>query len=146
MTSLSVKRFLISWIITSIGMFILSYVWHGIVLNDFSRLSYPTGIFLAFAALTYLIIGFVVVKVFEAKFLEKFFYHRLFFKGIVKGILCGFMFFILANVVGVSFNTGTGIKNLLFDLGWQMFEQGVGGGIVALTYVILGFNVFAEDQ
>jgi hypothetical protein len=145
MKLLTLKRFLISWIITSIVMFILSYVWHGIFLNDFSRLSYPKEIFLFFAAITYLIIGFVVVKVFEAKFLEKLFYHRLFFKGLVKGFMCGFMFFIVATVVGVSFNTGTGIKNLLFDLAWQIFEQGIGGIVVSVTYVVFEFNLFAED-
>jgi hypothetical protein len=126
-------------------MFTLSYVWHGIFLNDFSRLSYPLELFLVFAALTYLIIGFVVVKVFDSKFLEKLFYHKLFLKGLVKGVFCGFMFFIVATVVGVSFNTGTGLKNLLFDLSWQMFEQGVGGCTVAVTYVIFEFNIFAED-
>jgi hypothetical protein len=141
----TLKRFLISWIITSVVMFILFYVWHGIFLNDFSRLSYPTELFLVFAAITYLIIGFVMVKVFEAKFFEKLFYRRLFLKGLIKGCLCGFMFFIVATVVGVSFNTGAGIKNLLFDLAWQLFEQGVGGIVVSVTYVIFEFNLLVED-
>lgn len=145
MKLLALKRFLISWIITSVVMFILFYLWHGLFLNDFSRLSYPTEIFLVFAAITYLIIGFVVVKVFEAKFLEKLFYHRLFLKGLVKGFMCGLMFFIVATVVGVSFNTGTGIKNLLFDMAWQMFEQGIGGIVVSATYVLFEFNLLADD-
>jgi hypothetical protein len=145
MKLIALKRFLISWIITSVVMFILFYLWHGIFLNDFSRLSYPKEIFLVFAAITYLIIGFVVVKVFEAKFFEKLFYRRLFLKGLLKGFLCGFMFFIVASVVGVSFNTGTGIKNLLFDLAWQMFEQGIGGIVVSVTYVVFEFNLLAED-
>jgi hypothetical protein len=145
MTSNSVKRFLISWIVTSVAMFILSYAWHGIILNDFSRLPYPKEIFLLFAAFTYLIIGFVVVKVFDSKVFEDFFHHKLFLKGLIKGTFCGFMFFIVASVVGVSFNTGSGIKNLLIDLVWQMFEQGVGGCVVAFTYATLGFNVFAKD-
>jgi hypothetical protein len=126
-------------------MFILSYTWHGIILNDFSRLSYPKEIFLLFAAFTYLIIGFVVVRVFDSKVFETFFNHKLFLNGVIKGTFCGFMFFIVANVVGVSFNTGTGVKNLLIDLVWQMFEQGAGGCVVAITYIALGFNFVAKD-
>lgn len=146
MISPSLKRFFISWIITSLVMFGLFYAWHGLFLNDFSRLSYPTEIFMVFAAFTYLIIGFVVVKVFEAKFFfEKLFYRKLFLKGIVKGALCGFIFFMIATVIGVSFNTGTGIKNLLLDLGWQIIEQGIGGFTISITYVVLEFNLFAED-
>jgi hypothetical protein len=146
MTSFSLKRFLISWIVSAVSMFFISYIWHGIILNDFSRLSYPKEIFFLFAAFTYLIISFVVVKVFDTKIFEDFFHHKLILKGLLKGIVCGLMFFIVATVVGVSFNTGSGIKNLLIDMIWQMFEQGVGGCVVAVTYVVIGFNIFAKDQ
>lgn len=40
-------------------------------------------------------------------------------------------------MVGVSFNTGSGLKNLVLDLAWQMIEQGVGGGVVGLMYVLV---------
>lgn len=126
------KRFFYTWIISSIGMFLLSYLWHGVILNDFSRLNYPKEIFLLLAALTYIFIGFVVVKIYEAKFFEKLFIHKPIFKGIFKGAICGFIFFLIATVVGVSFNTGSGLKNLAFDATWQVLEQAIGGGIIGL--------------
>lgn len=115
-------------------MFSLSYAWHGIILNDFARLNYPKAVFLVFAAFAYLVIGFVVVKMMEIEFFEKFFMHRLLTKGIVTGMVCGAIFFLIATVIGVRINSGSGIKNLAFDLVWQMIEQGVGGGVVALVY------------
>ena len=140
------KRFFISWIITSAGMFLLSYVWHGLILNDFSRLSYPKELFLIFASITYLLIGFIVVKVVEYKTAKNFLIHRPVLKGFLKGMLCGLLFFMIATVIGVSFNTGSGIKNMLVDLVWQLLEQGTGGAIVGVIYMFTEPNLFSEDQ
>lgn len=139
------RRFFISWIVTSSGMFLISYVWHGVILNDFSRLSYPKELFLIFAAVTYLLIGFVVVKVVEHKPTKNFSIHRPVLKGVLKGMLCGLLFFMIATVVGVSFNTGTGIKNMLVDLVWQVLEQGTGGAIAGMMYMFAEPHLFSED-
>ncbi|HRG37705.1 MAG TPA: hypothetical protein PK289_04170 [Bacteroidia bacterium] len=133
--SVTAKRFFFTWIVSSIVMFSLSYVWHGLVLNDFSRLNYPKEIFLILASLTYVFIGFIVIKFYETKFLEKQLAHKQIFRGVVKGAICGFIFFLIATVVGVSFNTGSGLKNLALDLAWQLLEQGIGGGIVGFLYL-----------
>lgn len=133
---MSTKRFFFTWIISAIFMFSLSYIWHGIVLNDFEKLNYPKEFFLILASFTYLFIGFVLVKFYESRFLENFFSEKQIFKGVVKGAMCGFIFFLIATVVGVSFNTGSGLKNLALDLGWQLFEQGVGGGVVGFLYLL----------
>jgi hypothetical protein len=132
--SVPTKRFFFTWIISSIAMFILSYVWHGVILNDFSKLSYPKEFFLILAAITYVFIGFVLVKFYEAKIFEKTFYHKPLLRGIVKGTLCGIIFFLIATVVGVSFNTGSGLKNFALDFVWQVLEQGIGGFVVGFTY------------
>jgi len=132
--SLPAKRFFFAWIIVSIAMFSLSYLWHGFVLNDFSRLNYPKEFFLILASITYVFIGFVLVKFYEIKFLDRLFSHQHLIKGVVKGAICGFIFFLIAAVVGVSFNTGSGLKNLALDLAWQMLEQGIGGGVVGFLY------------
>lgn len=133
------KRFFLAWILSSVVMFSLSYVWHGFVLNDFAKLNYPKEIFLILASLTYIFIGFVVVKFYEIKFLEKQLSNQKILKGVIKGAICGFIFFLIATVIGVSFNTGSGLKNLALDLGWQLFEQGMGGGIIGLLYLFTGY-------
>lgn len=135
--TMSTKRFFLVWILVSILMFLLSYAWHGYVLNDFSRLSYPKVIFLVLSAFAYMIIGFIVVKVVETKVYEKLFFQKPILKGVIKGAFCGVVFFVIATVVGVSLNTGSGLKNLVLDLTWQMIEQGVGGGVVGLMYVLV---------
>ncbi len=141
----SIKRFFITWIITSLVMFSISYAWHGIFLNDFSRLTYPKEIFFIFSSIVYLVIGFVVVKVIDSKILERFFHRKLFLEGLIKGMFCGFIFFLIATVIGVSFNPVSGIKNLLFDMGWQIVEQGIGGCTVAIMYMVIGFS-FVENN
>ena len=131
---MSVKRFSLSWLAASIVMFTISYAWHGIVLNDFIRLNYPKSIFLVFAALMYIIIGFVVVKVVDTKTYDHLFTGQI-MKGLVKGAFCGFVFFLIAIVVGISFSKATGIKHLAVDIAWQMIEQGIGGVVVMMVYM-----------
>jgi H+/Cl- antiporter ClcA len=128
------KRFFISCVASSLIMFFLSYVWHGIVLTDFSRLSYSRHLFLFFAAIVYIIIGFVVSKSIEFKILEKHFKRKPVIRGAISGAICGIAFFLIATVVGISFSTGSKIENLLLDLTWQTIEQGVGGVVVGLTH------------
>jgi|SRR3954469_5319127 len=142
--SVQMKRFFIAWIVSSLAMFVLFYIWHGTFLNDFSRLNYPKEIFLIIAGLTYVFIGFVVVRFYETKLLEKLFFHKPLLKGVVKGALCGFIFFLIATVVGVSFNTGSDLKNMALDLAWQLFEQGIGGLVAGLLYASAEHRLFND--
>lgn len=128
------KRFLISWLASSVVMFILFYVWHGLFLTDFARLSYPKEIFLIFSALVYLIIGFVVSKAIDTKLLENVFKRNSLLKGLISGAICGFAFFLMATVVGVSFSAGSRIQNLLLDVSWQVIEQAIGGLVVGIVH------------
>jgi H+/Cl- antiporter ClcA len=107
------------------------------VLTDFSRLSYSKHLFLFFAALVYLIIGFIVTKAIEFKFLEKKFKRRPVVRGILSGAICGIAFFLIATVVGVSFSTGSKIENLLLDVSWQIVEQSFGGLAVGICYMFI---------
>ncbi len=115
-------------------MFLLSYVWHGIFLTDFSRLSYPKELFLIFAVFVYLIIGFVVAKAIDVKFLQDHFKRKPVIKGLVAGAALGSVFFLVSTVVGVSFSTGSKLENLLLDVCWQVIEQSAGGAVVGLAH------------
>ncbi len=140
------KRFVISWISSSIVMFMLSYAWHGIFLTDFSRLSYPKELFLIFASLVYLIIGFVVAKAIDVKLLEKYFKRKPILKGATAGAALGFAFFLVSTVVGVSFSTGSKLENLLLDVCWQITEQCIGGIIVGVVHIfVFDSSAIIED-
>ena len=115
-------------------MFLLSYIWHGIFLTDFSRLSYPKEIFLLIAALVYMIIGFIAAKAIDVKLLDKHFKRKPFLRGAISGAGLGFTLFLISTVVGVSFSTGSKLENLLLDVCWQVVEQGAGGLVVGVVH------------
>jgi hypothetical protein len=140
------KRFFISCLASSLVMFIMSYIWHGLVLTDFSRLSYSKHLFLFFAALVYLIIGFVVAKSIDFKILEKYFKRKPIIRGAISGGMCGVAFFLIATVVGISFSTGSKIENLLLDVTWQIIEQTIGGVVVGIAHIfVYDPSVHLED-
>lgn len=140
------KRFLLSWIFSSLFMFMLAYVWHGLFLNDYERLQYPESVFLIFSSVVYLAIGFVIAKAVDASFLIKKFKRKPLIRGVIAGSICGMLLFVVANVIGVSFSAGFQIKALLFDLTWQMIEQTMGGCIVAVVhYTVFDPTAIIED-
>ena len=118
-------------------MFALSYIWHGLFLTDFSRLSYPKELFLVFASFVYLIIGFIIAKAFDVKILENRFKRKPIIKGAVTGAAIGFTLFIISTVVGVSFSTGSKLENLLLDVCWQVIEQSFGGITVGIAHFFI---------
>lgn len=123
-------KFFTSWIITSVGMFSASYIWHGIILNDFLRISYPKDIFLSIAALVYLGIGLLIsVLTYALKKLKDSFKY-----GIAVGAAMGVFIYAIAFILGISFYTTVDVKMIAFDGGWQTLEQGFGGLVCALVY------------
>jgi hypothetical protein len=131
------KRFFISWIASSLIMYVLSIVWHGLILTDFSRLSYSKNLFLFFAALVYLMIGFIVAKAIDIKILDKQLKRKPIIRGALSGTLCGIAFFLVATVVGISFSTGSKLENMLLDVTWQAIEQCLGGVVVGVVHIFV---------
>ncbi len=131
------KRFFVSWIFSSFGMFLLSYTWHGLILSDFAGLTYPKRLFTLIAFLIYLVIGYIVTKSFNIPFLALKYKKRPLKRGFWGGALIGFTLFLIATVTGFSFNTVHSIKHLLYDSIWQIMEQGIGGVIVAFGHIMI---------
>ncbi|MES1222956.1 MAG: hypothetical protein ABUT20_46115 [Bacteroidota bacterium] len=136
MKSVLTKRFFISWIMSAIVMFSLSYLWHGIFLNDFSRLNYPKQVFFVIAIMVYLIISMGIAVVYS--------HHRLdgmkkqpLRKGLIVGAAFGFALYMITLVIGVSFTRTMTLGNIMFDCGWQMLEQAVGGVVVGFASVVV---------
>lgn len=130
------KRFIISWICTTIVMFGLSYLWHGVFLYDYAMISYPIGIYLTAAAIAYIFIGFLVTRAFLLPVFDKISRHPL-LRGPAIGFACGVMVYIVATVVHVTFNKDMDLKYLLLDITWQGIEQAFGGFIVGLVYMLV---------
>jgi hypothetical protein len=130
------KKFIISWIASSIVMFLLSYLWHGVLLNDFSMLNYPLGIFLLFASIVYLVTGALVAKVYTLEMFDRFTKHP-FLKGLLSGALCGLLLYMISLVIGISFTKSITMQYMLIDITWQMIEQAIGGFVVGLVHVFV---------
>lgn len=115
-------------------MFSLSYLWHGIILNDLQRLTYPIEIFLTGAIISYLILGFLLTKIYLMKFPNSIAKKPL-LRGIISGALLGIATYVTAMVIGVSFNTQMKPEYILIDLLWQTIEQIFGGIAIAFIYI-----------
>lgn len=125
------KRFIISWFLSSILMFGLAMLWHGVLLNDLKFIPTPHTLFYFLAVLAYIVIGFTLTFVFT--YLSMGIGIKL--KGSLMGVALGFFIYLIAFVLGVSFK-GSGNQHIVVDFLWQMIEQGVGGGVVGTIYML----------
>lgn len=135
-------RFYISWIVSAIIMYGAFYLWHGVFLNDLTRISFSKTLFLVLAALVYLIISIVLYKLFESEFLSNKIQNPV-SKGLISGLILGFVLFAVVTVLGISFTKSISIEYIALDFVWQIFEQALGGVIVGLGKVFI-FNPISE--
>lgn len=138
-------RFVISWVISAIIMYSAFYCWHGILSNDFYKIQYPKGIFLILAALVYIFISFVLARLFDYKLIRKKI-KNLFLRAIVIGSLLGFLLFSISIVFGIGFSASYSLQIFLVDAFWQIFEQILGGLIIALTHIFIFIPEFDEER
>jgi hypothetical protein len=131
------KRFFISWVLSSLVMFAISYVWHGVVLNDLAKINYPLTLFLIFAGLVYFVVGFLLTRFYQSRIFSKRFKDSFINRGLAAGAIAGFVIYLVVLVMGVSVTHVLTLEYLLIDLGWQIFEQMAGGFVVALCHVMV---------
>lgn len=124
---MKVSRLAISTLLGALVMFILSYSWHGVILNDFKFIQYDRNIFLGLLALVYLFvsggISFVLMlyKPEENKTLKHF----------SIGLIVGFIINLIIFVLGLSL-AGKGFANTVINFSWQMIEQGIGAFFISM--------------
>jgi hypothetical protein len=133
---MTTKKFFISWLASAIVMFSLSYFWHGVFLNDLQRLTYPKEVFLTGCVITYLILGFLLTRLYLLNFPKQIAKKPL-LRGIISGALLGIATYVISLVIGVSFNNQLKAEYILFDILWQTVEQTIGGITVGLAYILL---------
>jgi len=54
-------------------------------------------------------------------------------KHVSVGVFAGFLIYLIAFVLGVSFNKG-GLEHVILDFTWQMIEQAVGITFISVFY------------
>jgi hypothetical protein len=130
------KRFVYSSILSSLFMFGISYAWHGIFLNDLTNLNFPVGIYLISSSFVYLITGCLLSKIFSTQIIASHF-RNFFVRGICCGAALGLVVYMFALVLGITFTKVLSLDSILVDVPWQMFEQSLGGLVVAVVYALI---------
>lgn len=137
------KGFFVAWIITFIFLYGISYLWHGILLNDLSRVSYSINVFLMIVAVVYFVVAFFLT--FLTHFLTQFGKNEV-RRGILVGMPMGLFIYLIAFVFGISFYSNPTLGHIVLDLSWQVVEQGLGGfvagGILSISAVVSSHKAF----
>lgn len=128
------KRFYMGWIFTTLVMFGLSYLWHGVFLYDYDMITYNKAIYFTAASIAYIFIGFLVSRAFLMPFFDKITRQPV-LRGFAVGFACGILVYIIATAVHVTFNKDMDLKYLLLDITWQGIEQAFGGMMVGIVYM-----------
>lgn len=131
--------FFLAWILTFVFLYGLSYTWHGVILNDLSRVTYPTNVFLLMVGAVYFCISFVITFLAQVLPFEK----KMHIKGLMVGAPLGLFIYLIAFVFGISFYSNPTLVHVLFDLAWQTFEGAIGG--IVSGSLLSFFAMVAKD-
>ena len=123
-------RFFLSWILSATAMYSAFYAWHGMVLNDFKQIEFSMTLFLLMTAIAYLIISFLLYRVFETKIMG--FFDSMYLRGFVASAVVGLSLFIIMTVLHIQFTKNVTSTYLMVDLCWQIAEQCIGGIFIVL--------------
>lgn len=134
-------RFYVAWLIASGLMYLMFYVFHGIITNDLLKISIPRTAFLTVAGIVYLILGFALNVLLDAAFFKKE-AKNIFTRAFIAGPVVAIFMYATALVTGISFSAKFSLINLLVDIGWQVFEQTVGCLVLAVIKIV----TFTPDE
>ncbi len=134
-------RFYVAWITAAGLMYLLFYLFHGVLTNDILKISIPKTIFLSVAAVVYLLLGFGLNVLLEATFFKKE-VKSVYTRALIAGPVTAIFLYAVAMIVGISFSAKFTLFNMLIDIGWQIVEQTVGTIVIAFIKVI----TFTPDE
>ncbi len=141
------RRILFPWIASALVMYGLSFLWHGLALNDLRDLKIPIGLYVILSATVYLILGLGVTLAMHQAIQHAWIGIRQGFpgKGFLLGAALGFVVYLIALIFGMSF-TDRKVMHMVVDALWQMVEQGVGGLVVSLGIIYDLHQNFLENE
>ena len=94
-------------------------------------------------AIVYFVISFMIT--FLTHFLVQFGKNKM-RRGLMIGMPMGVFIYLIAFVFGISFYTNPTLNHILFDLSWQVIEQGLGGvvagGLLSLSAAVSSNRAF----
>ena len=141
------RHILFPWLLSSSVMYGLSYVWHGLILNDLADLRIPMTLYFILAAVVYLVLGLgLTIGVHKAIQYEWVSLKGAFpFVGMLMASVVGFCVYLVIFVLGMSF-AKSGAVHVVVDALWQMMDQAVGGLMVSLGIIFDMHKRFMEQE
>lgn len=132
--AISLHRFIIAGILSALVMFALSFVLHGLVLNDLEKLSGGDNTKLyAIMGAVYLVAG-VAITILLGKIR---FTKGVLWKSLGFGVLFGSLVCVTCYTFNLAWFDSIEKMHLLTNLGWQVLEQGMGS-------LISGFILYVQ--
>jgi len=130
------RKLLLSWLLSSAVMFGLFYLWHAYLLTDIHDVEYSITLFLILTGIVYLLLGGALYGILNYLVTNKLFdFNNKFpWKSMLVGAILGFSVYLITFILGLSFSPH-GLEHILVDFVWQMFEQAMGGLVVALAFI-----------
>lgn len=129
------RGFFTGWVLSSLVMYLLFYVFHGLITNDLLKISIPRTVFLTVAAIVYLLLGLGMSILIDASFFKQHVKNVL-IRAVIAGPITGIFLYGVAIVIGISFSAQFTALNLLVDVAWQVVEQTAGFALIAVIKVI----------
>jgi predicted permease len=134
------KNFLLGWLASFVVCFVLGYAWHEGIMSDFytenfDRLPNP-GINVGITAFAYLILTFLMTLIYAL-------WNRggnPVKEGLLLGLIVGILWSLPSPLMDMAFGVGITPSGILFDSGWQMIEEGIGGIVLAWSYQYLSLR------
>ncbi len=147
MARLLSRRFLVPWAASTLLMFGLSYLWHGVALNDLHEVRTPLPLYFALSALVYVLIGLGMTVAMHQAIAHDWITIKQGFplKGLLLGAIFGFVVFLIAFIFGMSFTDKQAV-HIVVDVLWQMLEQGLGGLVVSFGIIYDLHQNFLENE
>lgn len=131
------NRTFLAWVMTTLAMFGLSFLWHNQIRDDFfdqfQNAIFSPLVYIGGMAAVYGVLGFVM----SSLAYHRFNYSRYdvpIISGPVLGMIAGIVMFIVMIATGTFYKEDMGLGYLTMGFVWQLFEQGIGGlvwGIIA---------------
>ena len=141
------RRILAPWIASALVMYGLSFLWHGIALNDLRDLKIPMVLYVVLSTVVYLLIGLGLTFGMHQAIQHQWIGIRQGFplKGLMFGAVFGFVVYLIAFIFGMSFIDGK-VMHIIVDVLWQMVEQGLGGLVVSFGIIYDLHQGFLENE
>ena len=124
-------RLIIGTLISALVMTSVSYLWHGVLLNDLYFIKYDIRLFFGLLVFVYLAVSLgisILLQWYKPK-------EKRIMKHTSIGVFIGFFMYLVTFIFGLSYQDSE-FEHIVINFLWQMIEQGIGAFAISVYYII----------